>query len=85
MSLGGLVKFIDGSRHPEEEAEGGLLVCHWEYLFSCGDSPDEAVDFASIQSAWYPELAAYYEQEAIDWCEQKQQEIDRRGEEEVCA
>ena len=83
LTLGELIALIDGSRNREEEQSGGLLVCHWENMIEWGNAPDEAVNFAWIQSAWYPELAAYYEQVAGDWHERKQQELDY--EEEDCA
>jgi len=84
LSLGELIQLIDGSGHPEEQGPLGLLVCHWENMIEWGNPPDEAVDFAWIQSAWYPELTAYYEQVASDWCKQKQQELGY-DEEEDCA
>ena len=84
LSLGELIQLIDGSGHPEEQGPLGLLVCHWENMIEWGNPPDEAVDFAWIQSAWYPELAAYYEQVATDWCEKKQKEMGY-DEEEDCA
>ena len=84
LTLAELIALIDGSKNREEEQPGGLLVCHWENMISWGHSPDEAVDFAWVQSAWYPELAAYYEQVASDWCGQKQKELGY-DEEEDCA
>ena len=71
LTLGELIKLIDGSRHPESEMPGGLLTSHWEYMLDWGNSLDEAIDFASIESAWYPELAEYYGQVAADWWEAK--------------
>ena len=74
LTLGELIALIDGSKHPEEEQAGGLLVCHWENMISWGESADAAVDFAWIQSAWYPQLAAHYELVASDWRTQKESE-----------
>ena len=76
LTLGELIALIDGSKHPEEEQAGGLLVCHWENMISWGESADAAVDFAWIQSAWYPQLTEYYEQFANDWRAQKESELD---------
>ena len=83
LTLGELIAFIDGSYHRDEEP-GGLLVCHWESMIGWGYDTDEAVDFAWIQSAWYPELSSYYAQVAIDWSERKQPELGD-DEEEACA
>ena len=84
LSLAELVQLIDGSGNPEEQEAGGLLICHWENMISWSYSPDESVDFAWVESAWYPELAAYYEQVATDWREQKQKELGY-DEKEDCA
>ena len=76
LTLKELIDFIDASRHPDDEMSGGLLVSHWEANLYYGDSsPAEAVKFAWIQSAWYPELADYYEQVAEDWRVQKENEL----------
>ena len=80
LTLGELIALIDGSGSRVEQQLGGLLVCFWENQVDCGYTPDEGVDFAWIQSAWYPELAAYYEQVASDWREQKQQELGNKKE-----
>ena len=83
LTFGELIALIDGSGGRDEELRGGLLVYHWQNQIDWGYGPDEAVDFAWIQSAWYPELAAYYEQVASDWREQKQQELGNKK--EACA
>ena len=75
LRLRELIQLIDGSGHAEELEAGGLLMCHWENMISWDYGPGEAVAFAWIRSAWYPELAAYYCQVASDWCEQKRQEL----------
>jgi hypothetical protein len=84
LSLGELIRLIDGSGHPEEQEAGGLLICHWENTVAWDHAPDEAVAFAWIQSAWYPELAAYYEQRARDWKRQKRHQLSQDLEEEAC-
>ena len=82
LTLGELIELIDDSRHPEEEQAGGLLVCHWENMLSWGEGIDEAVAFAWIQSAWYPELAAHYEQVARTWSERNAQELAAEDEDD---
>jgi hypothetical protein len=84
LTLAELIAFIDGSKHEDDEEPGGLLVCHWENMCEWGESLDDAIGFAWIQSAWYPELAAYYGQVATDWYERKRQELGY-DEEEDCA
>ena len=88
LTLGELIQLIDGSRHREEEQPGGLLVCHWENMVEWGESLDDAIAFARIQSSWYPQLDLYYEQVANDWCEAKRKEQPDRYDdydEEDCA
>ena len=83
LTLGELIEFIDGSNHPEEESKGtGLLVCHWEHMYSWGEGIEAAVTFAWIESAWYPQLAAHYEQVADTWGEQKTRERDAEDEDD---
>jgi hypothetical protein len=76
---------IDGSRHREQEQPGGLLVCHWENMVEWDYSLDEAIEFASIESAWYPQLDSYYAEVASDWKEQKRRLLGHEVEKEECA
>ena len=84
LTLLELVALVDGSRYPGSDGPGGLLLCHWEYMIDCGASPEAAVEFASIDSAWYPQLDEYYERVAQDWIERKRVELGLDDEEE-CA
>ena len=74
LTFGELVELIDGSDHPESYMPGGLLTSHWEQMLDWDYSLDEAIEFASVESAWYPQLDSYYEQVAADWCEAKRKE-----------
>ena len=83
LRLGELVKLLDGSGHPDLQEGCGLLVCYWELMFESSADPEYCTAFAWIESAWYPELAAYYEQVATAWCERKRHELGY--DEEDCA
>jgi hypothetical protein len=85
LTLGELIQLIDGSRHREQEQPGGLLVCHWENMVEWDYSLDEAIEFASIESAWYPQLDSYYAEVASDWKEQKRRLLGHKVEQEECA
>jgi hypothetical protein len=85
LTLGELIQLIDGSRHREQEQPGGLLVCHWENMVEWDYSLDEAIEFASIESAWYPQLDSYYAEVASDWKEQKRRLLGHEVEKEECA
>ncbi|TFH41435.1 MAG: hypothetical protein E4H01_14990 [Lysobacterales bacterium] len=80
LTLGELIQLIDGSKHPEEECSGGLLVCHWEHMLSWGKGVDAAMDFAWIQSAWYRQLAAHYANVASTWRERNEAEYEAEDE-----
>ena len=84
LTLLELVALIDGSRYPGVDIPGGMLLGHWETQVECGAPPEAAVEFASIESAWYPGLEDYYERVAADWIEQKRAELGIEDEEE-CA
>ena len=57
LSLGELVKFLDGSSNRDDIYPGGLVISHWNScLEGCMDA-EEATEFASVESAWYPGLA----------------------------
>ena len=62
-----LVRLIDESSvQGDIFAEGGLMLGNWESALE-GDSPEEAVRFAWIDSAFYPGLTQYYEAVAETW------------------
>ena len=85
LRLGELVKLIDGSGHSEGRLGGGLLVCQWEYMLESHSDLEYCTAFAWIESAWYPELAAYYDQVASEWQEQKRRLLGQDIEEEARA
>lgn len=68
LTLRELTDIIDGSEHPEAPCGGGLLIGNWNLSASeFGEYVDEAVKFARISSAFYPDLAAYYAEVAEEW------------------
>ena len=67
MTVQQLVRLIDQSYVQDDIfAEGGLMLGNWESALEAG-SPEEAVRFAWIDSAFYPELTQYYEAVAETW------------------
>jgi hypothetical protein len=66
LTLGELIRLLDETRNPFNDAGGGLVRNHWlrnqDYI-----DPEEAVDFVSITSAFYPDLTEYFENEAACW------------------
>jgi len=67
FSLGELVKFLDGSSNRDDIYPGGLMISHWNSCLEGYMDAEEATEFATVESAWYPELAAYYHEVAREW------------------
>jgi hypothetical protein len=74
LTMGQLVENIDHcvEIHKDSGAVndygGGGLVKPWVYQqFESGDSLEEAADFVSVYSAFYPELEGYYEHQKPIW------------------
>jgi hypothetical protein len=66
LTLAELIKLLDQTSNPFNRAGGGLVRNHWEFNVEYSD-PEEAVDFVSIESAFYYELDKYYAVEANLW------------------
>ena len=68
LTLTELIMLIDQTNHSFNESGSGLIRYHWDRNTNFTD-PEEVIDFVSIESAYYPELCTYYEQEADQWLE----------------
>ena len=66
LNLKELITLLDETNHSFNESGSGLIRYHWECDPQFTD-PEEAIDFVSIDSAYYPELCIYYEIEAKEW------------------
>jgi len=82
LTLGELIKFIDGSRHWDEQCPGGLLFSHCEYNYSYDGDIEQSVGFAWISSAWYPQLSDWYEKKGDEWSAQKKLEQEQDEDED---
>jgi hypothetical protein len=78
LSLAELICQIDSTDHPEEVGAGGLLISHWESEYSYSFEPRDAVRFAWIKSAFYPQLDEYYQLRSRQWRLDKLLEIRRQ-------
>jgi len=63
LTLGQLITLIDTCQTPHEECGPGLVRPHWIYV-GRSLSPEEGVEFVSIESDYYPQLAVHYAIEA---------------------
>ena len=66
LSLGELIALIDGATgHLDGDAKG-LTGAYRSYNLDGCDAAD-LVDFVTVSSPFYPELQAYYAEEAGEW------------------
>lgn len=70
LTLGELIRLIDGSKYHEDEYDGGLVVSHLNYVFIAGGDVEDLVDFVSVESAFYPELTGYYQTVLDRWLDE---------------
>jgi len=63
------VQLIDGAYIPGNTCPGGLVIEPLELNYDSGADLDSLLEFISIDSQFYPELATYYEQVAEEWVE----------------
>jgi len=75
LSLGELIAFLDGSVNDEDQYAGGLVISHWNSCLEYEDAEEAAV-FATVESAWYPDLEEYYCRVAVDWVEEHSPDTD---------
>lgn len=70
LTLGELVALLDHACVPgqNETMEAyGLVQGFWEWNFEPGGSPENAVNFVTVSSPFYPALAEYYRARADEW------------------
>jgi hypothetical protein len=62
LTMGEMISMIDHM---------GFIDEHRYFHVEDGNDPEDMVDFFSVFSAFYPELSAYFEKEALEWVEEK--------------
>ncbi len=67
LTLRMLISLLEGSYLPGDIYEGGVIEANWEAGFDANGDPDEGLDFVSIESAFYPGLADYYNAMGESW------------------
>jgi hypothetical protein len=86
LTLGEVIRLIDGTRSEWLAEGGGLVRGFWLRERELDAGPEEAVAFARIESAFYPDLAAHYRVVAAAWiAEQRASEDEDEDEQEHCA
>jgi hypothetical protein len=65
FTLGELVQFIDGSRHPE--LDGGLALCYNDMNADGGSDRERLRHFTTVLSPFYPQLEQHYEHVFAEW------------------
>jgi hypothetical protein len=76
LTLACLVSFIDGCSIPDDIYSGGLVIANWCCGFEENYDVDEAISFVAINSPFYPDLKAYYDSVAKEWCEEHREPDD---------
>jgi len=66
LSLGELIRLLDETDNPFNGEEGGLVRNHWEHIGQVSGA-EEGIEFVSVRSAFYKQLASYYSSEASRW------------------
>lgn len=70
LILGELVALLDHACVPgqnETMETYGLVQGFWEWNFEPGSKPEDAVNFVTVSSPFYPALAEYYRARADEW------------------
>ena len=70
LTLGELVKLMDGTNLPDDIFSGGLVVANWECGFEGNSDVEEAIRFVTIKSNFYSQLNEYYEIFSETWKEE---------------
>ncbi len=65
LSMGELVALLDGATGHLAGATG--LTSAYRNYNATWTNPERLVDFVIVTSVFYPELQAYYEEEAVEW------------------
>lgn len=76
LTLEEIVNFLDGTEQANYDYQGGLIQIYWEDPFGSYGTVDERLDFVSVESGFYPELAEYYEKLGALWRQQQLEEVE---------
>jgi hypothetical protein len=74
LTLGDLIKLIEGSHIPTNIYPGGIVESCWWTEYDEDRSVEDAIAFISISSSFYPELKTYYELLGQEWSEENRVE-----------
>ena len=67
LTLGALFGLIDGAGHEDLNGDGRSLPDALRDGNDCGDDLEPLVGFVTVASEFYPDLAAYYREQAEAW------------------
>jgi hypothetical protein len=70
-----MIRLIDGARRPAWEYGDGALTDSIRDSQEGGE-PEDIVHFVSVESDFYPDLAAWYDARAEEWLERKRREVE---------
>jgi hypothetical protein len=75
---------VDGARSERFAEGGGLVRGYWLRQREFDAGPEEAVAFARIESAFYPDLAAHYRAVADAWIAEQRASEDEDEDGQAC-
>jgi hypothetical protein len=71
LTLSELIMLMDGSFIPADRFSGGLVVANWNCAYEDECDVNQALEFVTISSPFYPDLSAYYDELAKQWSEER--------------
>jgi hypothetical protein len=75
LTMRQLIHLIDTATCDEWEGAGGLTTAARDLSYDNAD-PERLADFVRVSSPFYPQLESWYAEEAAEWVEKKQGELD---------
>ncbi len=67
LTLGRLIELVDETVDEAGDYDRGLVWTFWLQQLEYTDDIRQAIGFVDVESAFYPQLADYYRQEAAAW------------------
>lgn len=65
--MGEVIRLIDGTCYEDDGWDLGLVKYFWRWYAEAEGPGGDPTTFTSVSSAYYPQLGAYYEDEASRW------------------
>ena len=67
LTMGEVIRLIDGTCYEDDGWHLGLVKYFWRWYAEAEGPNSQPTAFTSVSSAYYPDLGAFYEEEAERW------------------